>query len=84
MLIEKTCTVCTKLLVNRRPQTKTCSGCCRTKLHRMLHARPISLKVLLSKVQFDTLKHEADDLGLLINELVIVKAMQRPAASNYS
>jgi len=84
MLKEKTCLACTKLLVNRRPQTRTCSGCCRTKLHRMLHARPISVKLVLSKTQFDALKHKADDLGLLINQLIIAKAMQSPTPSIYS
>lgn len=76
MSAEKTCAVCTKSLVNRRSHTKTCSGCCRTKLHRMSRARPISLKLTMSKLQFDSLKSQADSLGLLINQLVISRAFQ--------
>lgn len=76
MINEHSCIVCEQTLENRRPQTRTCSGACRTKLHRMKQTRPISLKLVLSKVQFDSLKHQADNLGVMLNHLVISRAIQ--------
>jgi predicted nucleic acid-binding Zn ribbon protein len=73
---ESSCIVCTKLLVNRRPQTRTCSGKCRTALYRMSRTKPVSLRLRLPKVQFDLLQHQADELGMMLNQLVIAKVMK--------
>jgi hypothetical protein len=70
----KTCLVCNASLINKRPHALTCSGYCRTKLSRLNRAKPISVKLVLSRIQFNLLKEEADNLGLLINELVISRA----------
>lgn len=81
---ENCCMVCAASLNNRRPQTKTCSGKCRTALSRLSRAKPISLKLVLSKMQYESLRHQAEDQGCLINHLVIARAMQSSAPSNYS
>jgi hypothetical protein len=75
MLNEKTCLCCTQSLAHRRPQTKTCSGKCRSALSRKSRAKPISLKIVLSKIQYESLKHQAGAKGCLINQLVIARAM---------
>lgn len=70
------CMVCNKSLVNKRPHAITCSGYCRTKLSRMSRAKPISLKLVLSKFQFESLKAQADHDGVLLNQLVLRRALQ--------
>jgi hypothetical protein len=81
----KKCAACSKSIGNhRRPQTKTCGNSCRTRLWRLSNAGPVSLKVVLTKLQFIQLKTEANDLDMMINDLVVAKATQSPAPSNYS
>ena len=84
MLKIKKCAVCSKSIDHRRPQTKTCSNSCRTRLWRLSNAGPISLKVVLSKLQYIQLKTEANDLDMMINALVVAKATQSAACSIYS
>lgn len=73
------CAVCSKSIDHRRPQTKTCSNSCRTSLWRLSNAGPVSIKVVLSKLQFNHLKTEADDLGVLINRLILDRTFQQLA-----
>lgn len=70
-----TCLVCNKSLINKRPHAITCSGYCRTKWSRMNRAKPVSIKVILSRIQFNQLKEDADDLGLLVNQLIIDRSI---------
>lgn len=65
------CAVCRKSIDHRRPQTKTCCNSCRTSLWRLSNAGPVSIKVVLTKLQFNKLKVEADDLGVMINQLML-------------
>lgn len=81
---EKQCIVCSKSIINRRCDTKTCSNSCRTRLWRLSNAGPVSLKVVLSRIEFNQLKSDADTANLLVNQLVIARAMQRPTDSIYS
>ena len=70
----KSCTVCGKSIANRRCDAKTCSNSCRTALWRLSTAGPVSLKVVLSKLQYIQLKTEANDLDMMINALVVAKS----------
>lgn len=67
------CTVCSKSLINRRAHCKTCSSYCRLKLHRMNKVKPISVKLVLSKIQFDSIKSQADSMGVMINQLMLAR-----------
>ena len=71
MTIENSCIICNASLINRRSHAKTCSCRCRTALSRLSRAKPVSLKLVFSKIQFDSLKLQADSLGILVNELAI-------------
>ena len=71
----KTCVVCNTSLINRRAHCKTCSAFCRLKLHRMNKAKPISVKLVLSKIQFDSIKSQADSMGVMINQLMLDRAI---------
>jgi hypothetical protein len=39
-------------------------------------AKPVSLKLVLTKLQYTQLKEDADDLGVLVNRLVLDRAIQ--------
>lgn len=71
----KSCIVCSKSITNRRGDAKTCSNSCRTALWRLSNAGPVSIKVVLSKLEFNALKQDADDLGVLVNRLVLDRAI---------
>lgn len=71
----KSCTVCGKSIANRRCDAKTCSNSCRTSLWRLSNAGPVSIKVLVSKLQYNHLKSDADDIGVLINQLIIARSI---------
>lgn len=75
MAIENSCIICNESLINRRVHAKTCSCRCRTALSRLSRAKPISIKLVLSKLQYNQLKADADDLGLLVNQLVIDRSI---------
>ena len=66
-----TCAVCNASLINKRPHAITCSGYCRTKLSRTRRAKPVSLKLVLSRIEFNQIKSEADSLGVLVNQLAL-------------
>ena len=76
MLNEKTCMCCTNSLAHRRPQTRTCSSYCRLKLHRMNKAKPISVKLVLSKIQFDLIKSQAGSMGVMVNHFMLDRVMK--------
>lgn len=67
----KTCVVCNTSLIKRRAHCKTCSAFCRLKLHRLNKVKPISVKLVLSKIQFDLIKSQADSMGVMINQLML-------------
>ena len=81
---KNNCVVCDKSLANKRPHAKTCSGACRTKLCRLSKAHPVSVKIVLSKIQFDLLKSDADLAGVPVNELVIARSTQPSTYSLYT
>ncbi len=70
------CTVCSKSLINRRAHCKTCSSYCRLKLHRINKVKPISVKLVLSKIQFDFIKSQADSMGVMINQLMLDRVIK--------
>lgn len=76
MTIENSCIICNASLINRRAHAKTCSCRCRTALSRLSRAKPVSLKLVLTKLQYTQLKEDADDLGVLVNRLVLDRAIQ--------
>lgn len=69
------CKQCGISLANKYANARNCSHSCRSKSWRQLQATPISVKLKLTKPQFDNLKSQADSLDLLINQLIISKAM---------
>lgn len=71
----KQCLHCKKKLVNKRSHSKHCSSSCRSRTWRILQAPPISVKVRLTRPEFNLLKAEADSLDLLINQLITNKAL---------
>jgi hypothetical protein len=75
MTIEHSCIICNASLIDKRSHAKTCSCRCRTALSRLSRAKPISIKLVLSKLQYNQLKADADDLGLLVNQLVIDRSI---------
>lgn len=72
----KSCIVCSKSITNRRSDTKTCSSSCRTALWRLSNAGPVSIKVVLSKLEFTQFKVDADNRGVLVNQLIRDRAIQ--------
>ena len=72
----KSCIVCSKSIINRRCDTKTCSNSCRTALWRLSNAGPVSIKVVFSKLEFTQLKVDADNRGVLVNQLIRDRAIQ--------
>jgi len=70
----KSCIVCSKSITNRRCDAKTCSNSCRTALWRLSSAGPVPVKVVLSQLQYNQLKADADDIGVLINQLIIARS----------
>jgi len=75
MTIENSCIICNASLINKRVHAKTCSCRCRTALSRLSRAKPVSIKVVISTLQFNKLKSDADDLGLLVNQLMLDRAI---------
>jgi hypothetical protein len=69
--IENSCIICNSSLINKRSHAKTCSSRCRTALSRLSRTKPVSLKLVFSKIQFESLKLQADSLGVLVNQLAI-------------
>lgn len=68
------CKQCGISLANKYGNARNCSHSCRSKSWRQLQATPISVKLKLTKPQFDNLKSQADSLNLLINQLIINRA----------
>lgn len=84
MLNEKKCQCCQVKLVNRRSHARHCSSSCRSKSWRDKQQKLTSVKILLTNTQLDSLREEATAIGLLLNELIVSKAMQAPEPCNYS
>ena len=76
MNIENSCIICNASLINRRSHAKTCSCRCRTALSRLSRAKPVSIKVVISTLQYNQLKADADDIGVLINQLIIARSIK--------
>ena len=72
----KSCIVCSKSITNRRCDAKTCSNSCRTALWRLSNAGPVSIKAVFSKLEFTQLKLDADNRGVLVNQLIHDRAIQ--------
>lgn len=69
------CKQCGKSLAGKYGNARHCSHSCRSKTWRAMQAPSISVKLKLTKPQFDTLKSQADSTNLLINQFIISKAM---------
>lgn len=78
---EKQCSVCGTNLTKRRSHARFCSTACRCKSWREARVKPISVKILLPRFEFFKLQSEADELGILINQLIISRALQGSACS---
>ena len=76
MTIFNSCIICNASLINRRSHAKTCSCRCRTALSRLSRAKPVSIKVVISTLQYNQLKADADDIGVLINQLIIARSIK--------
>ena len=66
---------CGTSLGNKYGNARHCSHACRSKTWRQLQVPSISVKLKLTKPQFEILKAQADSLNLFINQLIINKAM---------
>ncbi len=69
------CSNCGKSLANKKSHARSCSAACRAKTWRQLQAKPVSIKINLTKFQFEALKHEATMADLLINQLIVSRAL---------
>lgn len=69
------CKQCGTSLANKYGNARHCSHACRSKTWRQLQVPSISVKLKLTKPQFEILKAQADSLNLFINQLIINKAM---------
>lgn len=70
------CLYCNKSLSNRRPHSKHCSSSCRSKSYRSRQKdlkSNVSVKLVFTKSDFNSLKQEAELNGILINELLASK-----------
>lgn len=74
MLNTKLCTHCNIPLTGKKLNAVTCSSSCRNHIWRANKSKPISIKLVFTKPQYNTLKLEADKANLLINALIIAKA----------
>ena len=68
------CKQCGISLANKYGNARHCSHACRSKTWRQLQTRTISVKLKLTISQFDILKRQAENLNLLINQLIINRA----------
>ena len=69
------CKQCGTSVANKYGNARHCSHACRSKTWRQLQVPSISVKLKLTKPQFEILKAQADSLNLFINQLIINKAM---------
>ena len=69
------CKQCGTSLANKYGNAHHCSHACRSKTWRQLQVPSISVKLKLTKPQFEILKAQADSLNLLINQFIISKAL---------
>lgn len=69
------CKQCGTSLANKYGNARHCSHACRSKTWRQLQVPSFSVKLKLTKLQFEILKAQADSLNLFINQLIINKAM---------
>ena len=76
MTIFNSCIMCNASLINKRSHAKTCSCRCRTALSRLSRAKPVSIKVVISTLQYNQLKADADDIGVLINQLIVSRSIK--------
>ena len=81
MVNKKQCTTCGANLVNRRSHARFCSAACRCRSWREAQLNPVSIKIILPRLEFIQLKNEADSLGVLINQLIVSRALQGSACS---
>lgn len=69
------CKQCGMSLANKYGNARHCSHACRSKTWRQLQVPSISVKLTLTKPQFDILKSQSDSANLLINQFIISKAL---------
>jgi len=69
------CSNCGKSLANKNKHARSCSAACRAKTWRAVQAKPVSVKINLTKFQFETLKRQATIEDLLINQLIVSRAL---------
>lgn len=72
--IQKHCQHCHERLINKRADTRHCSSSCRSKSWRAEQDKTTSVKVALSSTQFKQVKADADELGLLVNQFIVLRA----------
>lgn len=76
------CSNCGKSLANKKSHARSCSGACRAKTWRQLQSKPVSVKINLTKFQFETLKRQATIEDLLINQLIVSRALNSTTNSS--
>ena len=74
MLNTKQCTHCNTPLTGKKLNAVTCSSSCRNHIWRAHQSKPISIKLVFTRPQYNTLKVEAEKAGLLINAFIIDRA----------
>lgn len=73
---ENHCGHCGASLTNKRKDALYCCAAHRAAQWRVLQARPTSIRILLTRGDFLTLKNSADSLGVMINELIVARSLQ--------
>ena len=76
------CKQCGQSLTGKYGNARHCSHSCRSKTWRATQTPSTSVKLKLTKPQFDILKSQADSLNLLINQFIISKAMNASGCVN--
>lgn len=71
----KLCQYCEVPMHHRRSDAKHCSSSCRSNTWRMQQQRKVSVKIVLTVTQFESLKNESNSLGLMLNELIVAKSV---------
>lgn len=70
------CRACNKPLVNRRPQTQTCSAACRARHWRQSGTTKLPVSVMLSITNYALIKNAAIAAGVPINQFAHDRLVQ--------
>lgn len=70
------CRACNSPLINRRPQTTTCSAACRAKYWRQSRVTLIPERIMFSVINHAAITKAASVAGVSFNEFVVDRVVQ--------